>query len=62
MKLNLQNLKKETNIEEIYEIVPKEELRQGDIKNLITKEDDLKMKFNIDDDLIIERYKNQKSF
>ena len=54
--------KNDPEIEELYEIVPKEELPQCDIKTLITKEDDLKMKFNIDDDLIIEPYKNQHSF
>ena len=54
--------KNDPEIEELYEIVPKEELPQCDIKNLITKEDDLKRKFNIDDDLIIEPHKNQQSF
>ena len=60
------DFKNDSKIEELYEIVPKEELLQCDIiKNLlIPMEDKMKWELNIskDVDLILKPYKNQQSF
>ena len=52
-------------IDQLYDIIPEEELLWFDIKNLlIHMEDKIKLEFNINknDELVIKPYKNQQLF